>query len=375
MKCMFVDDDTNLLSALKRQLETQFNIETCSSPERALGLITNDPEFNVVVTDYKMPVLNGVEFLRTIHDKAPTVLGIMLTGAGDVQMASEAINEANVFRFLTKPCSAVQLTKAISEAFARVQQLKTEHDLLEGTLAGCVKILTDILAVVDPVGFEQGRSIRAEARDIAIRMNEPKVWEVELAAMLLDLGTLVLPTPLIIKLRSSQQLTEHESKLWSRVPEVGAKFVSRVPRLEGVAELIKHSRTPIRLDKTNPVPLGASLLSVLKDVQRLTEKGMTKHEALRALELMRDRYDPTIIKVVGQYYNDTNPLPVAPNFAPIELKDLKVGQTVAQDIHTKDGVLLVKTGTVLDEMLIERVCNYHSFVGLADPIMIQLPHF
>ena len=99
-----VDDDANLLEGLKRQLRKQFTLETALSGEAGLVVVKEDGPFAVVVSDMRMPGMNGARFLAQVRAMAPDTVRILLTGQTDIQDAIVAVNEGHIFRFLTKPC-------------------------------------------------------------------------------------------------------------------------------------------------------------------------------------------------------------------------------------------------------------------------------
>ena len=103
-KILFVDDEPNVLSAIRRQLHERFEVETASSPHEGLQALRNWPQYSVVVADMGMPEMSGVEFLAQARQIAPNVVRLMLTGYLSQATAVDAINQGHIFSFLTKPC-------------------------------------------------------------------------------------------------------------------------------------------------------------------------------------------------------------------------------------------------------------------------------
>lgn len=104
-RVLFVDDDVNILAAYKRQLRKDFDLEIAEGGLNGLEVIKEKGPFAVVVSDYKMPNMDGNQFLAQVKKIDPDISRIMITGFADLNMAMEAVNEGNIFRFLTKPCS------------------------------------------------------------------------------------------------------------------------------------------------------------------------------------------------------------------------------------------------------------------------------
>ena len=112
-RILIVDDEKNLLEAIQRKLRKHFKIETALGPEEGLKALTNRGPFAVVISDLRMPGMDGIQFLSRVKEILPDTVRMMLTGNADLENAIEAVNEGNIFRFLTKPCSPNVLAKAI----------------------------------------------------------------------------------------------------------------------------------------------------------------------------------------------------------------------------------------------------------------------
>src|SRR5262245_27618563 len=112
-KVLYVDDDANMLATCQRCLRKTLDIETANGPQQGLKALAAHGPFAVVVSDMRMPVMDGIQFLNKVREDSPDTVRIMLTGNADMQTAVNAVNQGNVFRFITKPCTAEALTAAI----------------------------------------------------------------------------------------------------------------------------------------------------------------------------------------------------------------------------------------------------------------------
>ena len=157
-KILCVDDEPNVLQACRRQLRKRFHIETADGGEQALQAIAGQDPYAVIVSDMRMPGMDGIQFLARAKELTPNSVRIMLTGNSDQQTAIEAVNEGNIFRFLTKPCPAESLAKAIAAGVEQYRLVTAEKELLEKTLRGSIKVLTEVLSLVNPTAF--GRAAR-----------------------------------------------------------------------------------------------------------------------------------------------------------------------------------------------------------------------
>jgi DNA-binding NtrC family response regulator len=115
-KVLFVDDDSNILDAYKRQLRKQFHIDTAQGSEHGLAAVNSSGPYAVIVSDLRMPGMDGIQFLSRVKEIVPDSVRMMLTGYADLQNAIKAINSGNIFRLLTKPCTPKELAEALVEA-------------------------------------------------------------------------------------------------------------------------------------------------------------------------------------------------------------------------------------------------------------------
>jgi len=129
-RILFVDDDQQVLDAYKRLLHGKFNVETALSGARGLAAIHVIGPFAVVVSDMRMPGMNGAEFLANVRELAPQTVRMLLTGHKDLDRAIDAVNEGQIFRYLTKPCGKDALENAIVLALARYRANVENSELI-----------------------------------------------------------------------------------------------------------------------------------------------------------------------------------------------------------------------------------------------------
>lgn len=128
-KILFVDDEINVLHGYRRNLRSLFDVHIAQSGKEALKIISEQDDFAVVISDYRMPEMDGIELLHEVRKISPDTIRIILTGYADMQIAIEAINEGNIFRFLTKPISNDKLINTINDALEQYRLITTEKEL------------------------------------------------------------------------------------------------------------------------------------------------------------------------------------------------------------------------------------------------------
>jgi DNA-binding NtrC family response regulator len=126
IKLLCVDDERNILRALERIfMDDDYEILTAASAEEGLALFAANPDIQVVISDYRMPGMNGVEFLRQICEEYPDTVRIVLSGYADTASVVSAINEGQIYKFVSKPWSDEELRQTVAKAvqsFALNQQ-------------------------------------------------------------------------------------------------------------------------------------------------------------------------------------------------------------------------------------------------------------
>jgi serine phosphatase RsbU (regulator of sigma subunit) len=129
-KILLVDDDEMLLAGLKRQLRNKFRVETASSGKDAVKMVEDNGPYAVVVSDYMMPGMNGIEFLTQVKLTNPDTIRMMLTGSADMTTAIKAVNEGSIYKFHPKPCPAETLGDAIQSGIEEYQKVTTDQTQL-----------------------------------------------------------------------------------------------------------------------------------------------------------------------------------------------------------------------------------------------------
>ena len=185
-KVLLVDDDAMILAGLKRKLRNQFRIETALSGEEALRKIEEDGPYAVIVSDYFMPGMNGIEFLCRAKETDPDSMRMMLTGSADMSTAIKAVNEGSIFQFHPKPCPADTLSKAIQsgiDAYHKTTTDQTQFKKVQRSLAQASMIQQNLVPKSNPQveGFDiAGKSIWCdETSGDYYDFIQPAEWEQE----------------------------------------------------------------------------------------------------------------------------------------------------------------------------------------------------
>jgi response regulator RpfG family c-di-GMP phosphodiesterase len=380
-KILFVDDEQNVLDGYQRNLRKRFSIDTATSGEQALRLMSERAPYAVLVADMQMPAMDGIEFLVRAKQRSPDSVRIMLTGNADQKTAVEAVNQGRVYQFLTKPCSPDALGLVLENALRQYEFAAAERELLEKTLNGSINMLTGILASAEPQSFGRGEHLRDYVRIFTRSMNLSGTWELELAAMLSQIGYVTVPPRVTEKVRNGGPLTAAEENVVTRIPEVGAALLRHIPRLESVSSIVLYQKKnydgsgfPADSVAAEQIPIGSRVLRVLSDMAELEGTGLTKAKALEQMQMRTGWYDPQVLDRAFICFDIYLSTPTAARSAsrPVKLKELMIGQTLTANIETIEGVLIVCAGTRLSQIVLEKLRNFQELQGVREPIHVAV---
>jgi response regulator RpfG family c-di-GMP phosphodiesterase len=375
-KILIVDDEQNVLNGISRSLRKEFNIDTALSGKAALEAITRDGPYAVIVSDLRMPEMDGIRLLNRVKDCAPDTVRMMLTGNADLKDAMQAVNEGNIFRFFTKPCPLETFTKGIQIGIEQYRLVTAERELLEKTLKGSIKVMTELLSIVNPEAF--GRSSRLEryVKQIASQLNVSEPWQFELAALLSQVGCITLPEAALKKLYLGQSLSEDELQLFEKHPSIASNLLSHIPRLQKVAEIIQYqekhfdgSGIPEDDRRGENIPLGSRILKVALDFDVLEQKKNSTSHALHILKERNGRYDPVILQAMEKALKAEDSYAVKE----ISVSGLRPDMILEKDVFTKNGQLLISRGQEVNSMLISRLQTFSRNVGVQEPLCVRIP--
>jgi response regulator RpfG family c-di-GMP phosphodiesterase len=376
-RIMIVDDEALVLEGLQRQLWTHFEVTVATEPKEAMKLVVSKGPYAVVVSDLRMPGMDGVALLYCVRKLSPDTVRVLLTGNADVEAAIAAVNEGNIFRFLTKPCPTWMLIRALEASVEQHRLITTERVLLEQTLRGSLKTLTEILALVNPVTF--GRAIRARKliNELATleRISDP--WQAEIAAMLAQIGWVTLPTETTRKLYHGAALSTSEQVLVDNLPTLTEQLLANIPRLEPVREILhyqdKHydgQGPPDNETCGDAIPWGARALKAVLDFDVLESQGYSAEVALDTMRLRTGWYDPAMLQALEKLRGEK---PRESTVVKLPLHAVQSGMVFAQDVEICSGLLLIARGQEVTPSLVERIKNLALNSKISDPVLVLLP--
>jgi response regulator RpfG family c-di-GMP phosphodiesterase len=371
-----VDDEPQVLSGLSLHLRRRYEVETATSGPAALELLARQPEAAVLISDMRMPGMNGAELLAKACSAYPHTTRILLTGHAEVDSAIAAVNSGAVFRFLVKPCPPPELLGAVDAAAELHRVTRAEQSLLEQTLHGSIKMLTEVMSITNPVAFGRAQRIKQHVSALCDKLELTERWQVEVAAMLSQLATFTLPPETLEKVYYGAALSPEEQQMLERSPDVTAQLLGHIPRLEPVREILAGYAKPYR-----PVEKGAEvsqpeaqltvwtqMLRIASDFDALEAKGQSTSAALSILKGQAQQYDPqllsTFLALLGQRKEGDKT-------RDISLSALRSGMVFAADVKMATGTLFVARGYEVTPAFLERIKNFRPG-SVREPVKVLI---
>ncbi len=268
------------------------------------------------------------------------------------------------------------MIKALTDGVRQYQLITAERELLEKTLRGSVKVLSEILHLLNPEAFGRASRITRYARGVASAMGVSDVWQIETAAALSQIGCIILPEAALKKLYIGQNLSGEESQLFAMHPYVGSDLLSHIPRMQTIAKIIANQEKSF--DASTPhmdpkeedaIPVGARVLKAVLDFDTLKARGVSNGEAFGKLAKEAVRYDPHVLaalrEVLAAESGDQQRV--------VKAEDLMDGMILDQDMRLMDGRMLAATGFEVNRTLRERIKNFSQRPGIKNPVRVVVP--
>ncbi|MBW2291061.1 MAG: response regulator [Deltaproteobacteria bacterium] len=309
---LFVDDEINILKAIQRLLRNEpMRVLTATTPAEALEIM-NDTPAQVVVTDQRMPTMNGADFLSAIRDQHADAIRMMLTGYTEMNIAVEAINKGEIYRLITKPWNDDELRAILRQAFdhydlkseikrlntvsreqnfklqdmnrnlegkvrERTKQLALKNEELSTAYIQTIRALAEAIDAKDHYTRGHSERVAVYASRIAWQMNLRKelIERVYFAGLLHDVGKIGVPDAIIAK---PSRLTPEEYIEIQKHPEIGAKILEPVEFLRHIVPCVRHhhewfdgcnSGYPLRL-AGDQIPQPSRVILVADTVEAMT---------------------------------------------------------------------------------------------------------
>lgn len=319
-KILIVDDEENNLSLLHRTLRQYYDVVRTTSPAEALKILEEE-EINIILSDHKMPEMDGVEFLKKSNDIKPACVRLLVTAYSDSKILIDAINDAKIYRYVKKPWEPSELLMVVDSA-AEYYQLKQDTDKLVYDLkelfSGTVNSIIETLDAKDSFTLGRSRRVTFLVLKMANYFNLPssELGKLELAGLLHDIGMIGVGEDTLNK---TDILTNEEVEAIKKHVMYGVRILEDIKQLKEVVEIIKHHHE--RFDgsgypdgiKGEEIPLGSRIIAVADTYDGMVSKrsyreGLPHEEALKLIENQSgNQFDPNVIEAFKAVIDEALP--------------------------------------------------------------------
>ncbi|TWU58732.1 Hydrogenase transcriptional regulatory protein hupR1 [Rubripirellula tenax] len=348
---LFVDDDPSLLSTMKRNLGCDYTVHTAEGAEMALKTVSQQGHFSVVIVDMQMPKINGVETIKLLREQMPDAVFVMLTGNQDVTTAINALNEGQVFRFLNKPCKTTEISAVIDAAQKQHNLLIAEKELLSGTFAGAIKLMTDVIEMQEHQPVDTGR-MAASLEELASRMSIETGWEEKVAARVFTLGIAMLDTDQKRKFLSLDPTDDEHKRLFGWICKQSATLISRLPRMAWIVDTLKAVPAADRLEtNADRQAKAATLLRIVFYWNFLTNRGLSVEATTSHITKLMPNLGTKLVQEI-QCLNDNRDSHVVKS---VHVSKLRPGMICQTDITLPGVGTVVKRGLPLTAAMVDNL--------------------
>jgi DNA-binding response OmpR family regulator len=368
---MVVDDQPANLKLLE-DLLTQQGHAVRSFPRGRLALDAagrNAPD--LILLDINMPEMNGFEVCKRLKaDEKLAGIPVLFLSA-----LSETRDKLNAFRaggvdYITKPFQVEEVRARVETHLELYRARQVERELLEKTLNGAVKALSDLAHLTSPTLTERSGALRSIVFQMASQLRLPDLWQFELAAMLCLIGCITLPPDAFEHAYVGDNASPEELQIYRAHPGVGFQLLARIPRLENVAEMIRLQQMESPdWAASGTAERGSCMLKTAQELDRRTLRGIPFQSACDQLRSAPATYPTTLLDSLRDY----SPSRVHFEIKRLAAQQLLPGMILEDDVVTEDGMTVISKGTTLSVTLVERVRNFARTRGLRDPIQARVP--
>jgi hypothetical protein len=300
----------------------------------------------------------------------------MLTGNADIETATNAVNDGNIFRFLTKPCGRDLLAKTLTAGLVQFRLITAEKELLEKTLSGSIQVLTEVLSLVNPAAFSRAVRLRRYIQHVVAKMCLPNPWRFEVAAMMSQLGCVTLHPETIEAVYAGQSVAPEELARFNTHPKVGGQLLANIPRMEPIAWMIMNQGEPgsagivgSESAMADTVRMGSEILRITLAFDEHMARGRAKTAAIGDLHARWPRADPRIFYALSEVEAEACEKVVRA----CPLSELVAGMVLNEEVRTSNGMLIVAKGQEVTYPLIVKLKNFHEKRAIQGTISVAVP--
>ena len=413
-----VDDEPHILSALRRLFRTQ-GYEVVSADSGRAGLeVLASRQVDLIISDMRMPEMDGVAFLEQARERSPDTMRVLLTGHADVSQILDAVNRGEIYRYITKPWDDHEMTLVVRHALerqglerdrrrlealsvqqneqlrelnqsleakvaSRTEELVGSNDKLKRNFLTSIQVFSSLIELRGENLAGHSRRVADLARRIALRMglDARETQQIFIAGLLHNIGKIGFSDSLLDM--AVPRMNGDLLGLYRNYPARGEQLLMPLEDLREAATLVRAHQErfdgegfPDRLAGLD-IPLGARILALASDydnlqIGTLSERQLRPDQAAKiVIESSGKRYDPAVVAAFGEVTTGKNPVETLRDTG-LPVAKLKPGMRTTRDLVTKEGSLLLSTDHLLTERMIRQIGDFERSSGAAFLVYVKL---
>jgi CheY-like chemotaxis protein len=361
-RVLFVDDEPAILKGFKLNLGRKYQVFVAESGRDGLRVLEEDGPFQVIVSDFSMPGMNGADFLEKVREQNREVVTMLLTGQANFEDLCEVVRRGEIFRLLGKPCSPETLDKNIQQALRQFELISAEKELLEKTLNGAIGAMTSLLSAANPLFFGRAQRVKALAREIAKEMKVAHEWRLEVASDFCYLGYLTLPEASQQKVYEGDDIGPDIENVVAGFPHFVSNLLKDIPRLNKIRRIIElialdYNQSDDELSEEHRI---ASIIRLAQEYDILDSKGFSKGEIFEKIRLSECIFLPGGIDALANSRELCGGFMEASQVAPA---DLKPGMRLMEELRLEDGKMLAPLGAIISLPFMQTIQSHLAALG------------
>lgn len=308
---LIVDDEINNLQLLKRTFRNKYKILTASNGLEGLETLKNNiDDISLIVSDHKMPIMEGTKFLEEANKIAPDVIKILLTGFSDIEIITDAVNKCNLFQYILKPFNPEELLEVVKNGLDKFDLASSKSVILKDLKELFYKTIKSIASALDAKDpYTHGHSMRVTLYSIILakELNVPsnQLEAIETAGLLHDIGKIAIPESILCK---PGKLTDDEFVIMKSHPANSEKLISSIKKLHEISPGVKHHHErwdgrgyPDKL-KGEEIPFAARIIAIADTYDAMTSTrsyrvALSHETAISEIEKCAGtQFDPVLAK-------------------------------------------------------------------------------
>lgn len=364
-KIIYVTAEKHYAKEALAVLGKAFEVTVATTAKDGFLKLSKDQGARVVISDLRLPDVDGITFLAKVRSDFPKVVRILASGDEDFKALTGAVNLAHVYTILPRPCDPKVLRKAVVEAVKLYGKVRPDADALRDTMFGTVRMLVDILDLTHPVAVRRSKRIRRRARKVSEEVNAMTPQFMDMVVLLSNIGCVGLPAGLLKKIEKGASVSKEEQQIFLTHPSIAAHLLENIPRMGKIANVIRHQNTPC----SEKPPLGARVLKACIDLDHLQIKGMSADKGIEYMRGKPDVYDVKVVDALGKHLGDSGKTVCNE----ISVAELKPGMVMQADMVTESGTVLLQKGDVLSDSSYQRINAFSDLLHIKEPVCAVMP--